>query len=119
MLQCAAVFGAAAVLLGAFAAHGLKGHLSAADLARFEVGARYQMYHALALGLCSLLARTGSAPRWSARLFALGIVLFSGSLYAMPWLGPWTGAITPFGGVAFVAGWLLLLRHAADRSPMP
>lgn len=100
-----------AVALGAFAAHGLRGTLNAADLATFETAVRYQMYHALAL-----LAVAGAVARWGAPtavaagwLFTVGIALFSGSLYLLVLTGPrWLGAITPLGGVAFLAGWALL-----------
>jgi uncharacterized membrane protein YgdD (TMEM256/DUF423 family) len=100
-----------AVALGAFAAHGLRSVLSPTDLATFEVGVRYQMYHALAL-----LAVAGAVARWGATtavaagwFFAAGIVLFSGSLYLLVLTGPrWLGAITPLGGVAFLVGWALL-----------
>ena len=100
------------VALGAFAAHGLRDSLSAADLGTFETGVRYQMYHAFAL-----LAVAGALARWPGAataiaagwLFTAGIVLFSGSLYALVLTGPrWLGAITPLGGVAFLAGWALL-----------
>ena len=100
-----------AVALGAFAAHGLKARLSPDMLATFEVGARYQMYHALAL-----LAVAWACTRWpgaavnaSGWLFVAGTVLFCGSLYALGLSGArWLGAITPFGGAAFLAGWLCL-----------
>jgi|SRR5438067_13822666 len=100
-----------AVALGAFAAHGLKARLSPDMLATFEVGARYQMYHALAL-----LAVGWACTRWpgaavnaSGWLFVAGTVLFCGSLYALGLSGVrWIGAITPFGGAAFLAGWLCL-----------
>lgn len=99
------------VALGAFAAHGLRGSLSAADLGTFETGVRYQMYHAFAL-----FAVAGALARWPAGtvvaagwLFTAGIVLFSGSLYLLVLSGPrWLVAITPLGGVAFLAGWTLL-----------
>ena len=97
--------------LGAFAAHGLKSRLSAELLAVFEVGVRYQMYHALAL-----IAVAWACTRWpgatvtaSGWLFVAGTVLFSGSLYALSLSGVrWLGAITPFGGLAFLAGWMCL-----------
>ena len=97
--------------LGAFAAHGLKSRLSTELLAVFEVGVRYQMYHALAL-----LAVAWACTRWpgalvtaSGWLFVLGTVLFSGSLYVLSVSGVrWLGAITPLGGLAFLAGWACL-----------
>jgi uncharacterized membrane protein YgdD (TMEM256/DUF423 family) len=106
-----AVNGGLSVACGAFAAHGLSGRLSAASLATFETAARYQMYHALALvAVAVLLTRDASSALeragWS---FLIGIVLFSGSLYALTFTGQtWLGAVTPVGGVAFLAGWALL-----------
>ena len=99
------------VAAGAFGAHGLKSRLSPEMLDVFEVGARYQMYHALAL-----LAAAWAAARWPGSaataagwLFILGTVIFSGSLYALSLTGVrWLGAITPMGGLAFLLGWLCL-----------
>jgi uncharacterized membrane protein YgdD (TMEM256/DUF423 family) len=110
------VFGFLAVGLGAFGAHGLRGRLSPEMLAVFETGVRYHMYHALALILTSLLmARMGGwlviAAGWC---FVAGIVLFSGSLYALAVSGVTVlGAITPFGGLALLAGWACLAIAAA------
>ena len=107
------LFGGLGVALGAFGAHVLKNRLAAAMVANFETGVRYQMYHALAL-----LAVTWAISHWpdsrlpvaAGWLFVAGILLFSFSLYALALLGMrWLGAITPLGGVAFVAGWLCLL----------
>lgn len=100
-----------AVALGAFGAHGLKSRLAPEMLAIFDVGVRYQVYHALAL-----LAVAWAAARWpgpwvqaAGWLFLAGIVIFSGSLYALSLTGVrWLGAITPLGGVAFLAGWACL-----------
>ena len=106
-----AVAGLTAVGIGAFAAHALKGKLSPDLFEIFEVGARYHMYHALAL-----LAVAWATTRWpgpatgcAGGLFVAGIVLFSGSLYALALTGirP-LGAITPLGGVCFLAGWVAL-----------
>jgi uncharacterized membrane protein YgdD (TMEM256/DUF423 family) len=110
-LVVAALNGALAVALGAVAAHALSDKLDAPAMSLFETAARYHMYHALALGL-SALAMQGDAARralWSAWLFLAGIVLFSGSLY----LYALTAAhflvfVTPFGGIAFIAGWVWL-----------
>lgn len=107
-----------AVALGAFAAHALKARLEAQLLAAFEVGARYQMYHALALVAVGLLAerRASRLLGASGGLFLAGTVLFSGSLYALSLTGiRGLGAITPFGGVAFLAGWLCLAAAALKR----
>ncbi|HET7363500.1 MAG TPA: DUF423 domain-containing protein [Burkholderiales bacterium] len=100
-----------AVALGAFAAHGLKSRLDPAMLATFETGVRYHMYHALALLAVgwACMRWPGTAANASGWLFVAGTVLFSGSLYALALTGTrWLGAITPFGGVAFLAGWLCL-----------
>jgi uncharacterized membrane protein YgdD (TMEM256/DUF423 family) len=104
-----------AVALGAFGAHALKQRLSADSLAVFETGVRYQMYHSLAL-----LAVAYAAERWSGGLaaaagilFVVGIVLFSGSLYLLGFTGVRAlGAVTPFGGLAFLAGWTCLIVAA-------
>lgn len=99
------------VAAGAFGAHGLKGRLDAEALAIFETAARYEMYHAFAL-LAVAWAQTrwpGAAASASGWLFVVGTILFSGSLYLLSLTGTrWLGAITPFGGVAFLAGWLCL-----------
>lgn len=106
------------VAAGAFAAHGLKTRLTPEMLAVFEVGARYEMYHAFALIACAWAATQwpGKLVDGSGWLFIAGTVLFSGSLYALSLTGfRWLGAITPVGGLAFLAGWLCLaaaaLRH--------
>jgi uncharacterized membrane protein YgdD (TMEM256/DUF423 family) len=105
------VFALLAVGAGAFGAHALRDRLAPDLLAVFETGARYQMYHALAL-----LAVAWGVERWgpggtvaAGWAFVVGIVLFSGSLYLLALTGVrWLGAITPLGGVAFLAGWGLL-----------
>lgn len=106
-----------AVAAGAFGAHALRARLSPDLLAVFETGARYQMYHALGL-LAVAWAVTRWPSPWPPRagwLFLAGTVLFSGSLYALALSGiRWLGAITPLGGLAFLAGWLCL-AFAASR----
>lgn len=100
-----------AVALGAFAAHALKGRLDSALLNTFEIGVRYQMYHALALlAVGWAYGRSpGTAVAASGWLFVLGTLLFSGSLYVLSLSGArWLGAITPLGGAAFLAGWVCL-----------
>ena len=97
--------------LGAFGAHALRERLSPDSLAVFETGVRYQMYHALALlAVAFAVQRWGdSLPSWAGGLFVGGILLFSGSLYALSLSGVRSfGAITPFGGLAFIAGWACL-----------
>ena len=108
-----------AVAAGAFGAHALRARLDPGMLLVFETGARYQMYHALAL-----MAVGWAASRWPGRLteaagwcFVAGTVLFSGSLYAMALTGRRAlGLITPLGGVAFLAGWLCLALAAPRRA---
>nr|WP_238357865.1 DUF423 domain-containing protein [Cohnella zeiphila] len=101
-----------AVAFGAFGAHSLKDHLSEDDLSVFETGVRYQMYHGLGVLLVALLSDrlgNGKLVLWSARLLTIGVVLFSGSLYALAMTGiDAFGPITPIGGVAFLAGWFCL-----------
>lgn len=107
-----------AVAAGAFGAHGLRTRLAPDLLAVFETGARYQMYHALALLGCAWAVTRWPGP-WPARagwLFIVGTIVFSGSLYALALSGVrWLGAITPLGGVAFLAGWACLLLGAVRR----
>lgn len=106
-----AVFGFLAVAAGAFGAHALRARLPAESLAVFETAARYQMYHALALLAVAWITTRWSSPagHWAGWLFVIGIVLFSGSLYVLAATGTrWWGAVTPFGGVAFLAGWVCL-----------
>ena len=110
-LAMGAVSGALAVMLGAFGAHGLKGKLSEEMMKVFQTGVDYHFYHTLALlatGLAALHLRSGllAAGGWA---FALGIVLFSGSLYALSLSGiSKLGAITPIGGLFFIMGWVLM-----------
>lgn len=118
-LFLSALCGGLAVALGAFAAHGLKRHLSPEALAIFETGARYQMYHALGLGLAALtMGLAGGTPaRLAAIAFLVGIVLFSGSLYLLALTGiKALGAITPLGGLAFLIGWVCLAITALRLS---
>jgi uncharacterized membrane protein YgdD (TMEM256/DUF423 family) len=105
-----------AVALGAFAAHGLKARLAPEVLSTFEVGVRYQMYHALALfAVAWACSRSpANAASWAGWLFVAGTLLFSGSLYLLALSGTrWLGAIAPFGGLAFLAGWVCLAVAAA------
>ena len=107
-LTIAAIFGGLSVAAGAFASHALKDRLSERALEIFETGAKYQMYHALALlGVALLLRQEAQTPLIVAGFaFVTGIVIFSGSLYGLSFSGiKWLGAITPFGGVAFLVGW--------------
>jgi len=106
-----ALMGGVGVAIGAFGAHGLRERLSPEMLAVFETGVRYHMYHALALlATAALLPRIdGRAVLIAGWSFTAGIVLFSGSLYALALSGITTlGAVTPLGGLAFIAGWISL-----------
>lgn len=110
-LMLAAFFGFTGVALGAFAAHGLKNRLSAEYLAIFHTGVTYQLVHTLALLGVALLATQipGRLVTWAGASFAIGILLFSGSLYLLTLTGfGKLGIVTPFGGLAFLVGWLLL-----------
>ena len=106
------LFGFVAVAFGAFGAHALKATLSIEMMAVFETSVRYQMYHSFALFVAGWASQKYSGipfavAGWS---FILGILLFSGSLYLLALTGiRWFGAITPFGGLAFLAGWLALV----------
>lgn len=104
---------ALAVMLGAFGAHALRGKLPEHLVNAFTTGVQYQMYHALALLLVGFLVQLYPAShllKWSGALFAVGILLFSGSLYALALTQiKLFGPITPLGGVAFILGWLILL----------
>jgi len=111
----AALAGAAAVVLGAFGAHALRSSLDAQSLGTWHTAVDYQFWHALALLATGVLARTRAsiALRVAAVAFAVGIVLFCGSLYLLALGAPrGFGAITPLGGVAFIVGWLALALHA-------
>lgn len=110
-----AVLAAVGVALGAFGAHGLRGTLSAADMATFETGVRYHLIHAL-----GLLAVAWAASRWPSAtvnaagwLMVAGIAVFAGSLYVLVLTGQrWLGAVTPLGGFCFLAAWALLAWSA-------
>ncbi len=116
-LIAGSLFGALAVILGAFGAHGLKKIVDADTIATFQTGVQYQMYHALALVAAGILFEKfpNKWIQWSCACFIIGIILFSGSLYLLVALKATdqvglkgVGIITPFGGVSFILGWLLL-----------
>ncbi|QKZ07261.1 MULTISPECIES: DUF423 domain-containing protein [Pseudomonas] len=110
-LMLAAFFGFTGVGLGAFAAHGLKDRLSSDYLAVFHTGVNYQLIHALALLALAVLSVQvpGRLVNAAGVMFCIGIVLFSGSLYALTLSGVRLfGVITPFGGLAFLVGWACL-----------
>jgi uncharacterized membrane protein YgdD (TMEM256/DUF423 family) len=117
ILFTASISALIAVALGAFGAHGLEKSLNSEALDTWEVGVRYQFYHSLAMFAVLGLAKVYNTQRAlrSAWLFLLGILLFSGGLYLLSTQtitginGSWIGPITPFGGLLFMAGWLLFL----------
>lgn len=120
----AAIFGGLAVVLGAFAAHGLKAKLDANSLSVFETAVKYQFYHTLAL-LMLIAVKEQVAEQWmkySANCFLIGIVLFSGSLYLLSTTSitglsaSWLGPITPLGGLFFIVGWACLAVGAVKKS---
>jgi uncharacterized membrane protein YgdD (TMEM256/DUF423 family) len=118
-LLLGALLGATGVAAGAFGAHALRGRLDPADLAVYETAVRYQLYHSLALlGVSIWLEQAVRAPfEWAARFFALGVVLFSGSLYLLVLTGQrWLGAVTPLGGGLLIVGWLALAAGAVGRT---
>ncbi len=110
-LALGAISAAISVAAGAFGAHALRARLSPDLLAIFETGARYEMYHALGIVAAgwALVRCPGAAAAWAGWLFVAGTLLFSGSLYALALTGVRAlGAVTPLGGVAFIAGWIAL-----------
>ncbi len=119
MLAWTGVVGALGVLIGAFGAHGMPDHLAArgleADLivrrlGQFDVGVRYHLVHAVAmLAVVSLRELSPRVRRWVFGLMVSGVILFSGSLYVLVATNtPWLGAITPLGGVSWIAAWVVL-----------
>ena len=117
LLLLAAALGAAGVALGAFGAHGLRARLDARALEIWETAVRYHLIHAVAL-LALALSPHAAQLRSAGWLFAAGIAAFSGSLYLLALgIGPRAllGPVTPLGGLAFVAGWLLLAKLALAR----
>lgn len=119
-LSVAGVCGAIAVIAGAFGAHSLEGVVSADRLGTFQTGAHYQLIHAVALlGLSVWLhLRPDRLLRMAAWFWVIGIVLFSGSLYCLVLFDlPALGAVTPFGGIAFIVGWVLVAWAAIRNKP--
>ena len=116
-LQVAAILGAVSVAFGAFGAHALKKMVSDVAVNIFETGVRYQFYHVFALAVVGILYRDFSNKwmLWAGNLFLIGMLLFSGSLYVLTYFKgtakpnfDWIGAITPLGGLAFIAGWVCM-----------
>ena len=117
-LKIAAFMGALTVIFGAFAAHAIKSRVNAETLSIFETGVRYQMYHVFAIFLVGIIYKEFPIKFliWAGNLFLAGIILFSGSLYALTFFKAngnenmnWLGAVTPFGGTCFIVGWSLIL----------
>ena len=108
------------VMLGAFGAHGLKAKISAEMLAVYQTGVHYHLFHALgllAVGLVATQIADSVWLRWSGWLMLLGIILFSGSLYVLSVSGVrWLGMVTPFGGVAFIAAWIVFVIAIAKSA---
>ncbi len=122
-LGWAAVLGALGVAMGAFGAHALRPVLPLQAMTIYETAVRYHLVHALALLGCALAMAVFPAQaallRWSARLFLAGTVLFSGSLYTLASTDlRWLGAVTPLGGVAWIAAWGLLAVAAWRGGPL-
>ena len=123
-LKTAFILAALTVAMGAFAAHGLKNYVSDKALATFETAVRYQFYHVFALMIAGILYKDFyfAAIKVAGWLFITGIILFSGSLYLLCYVKhqqiavTWVGAITPLGGVCFIAGWVLLAVGVSRRS---
>lgn len=117
-ISISALLGGTSVILGAFAAHGLEGRVDEKALGWIRTGAHYQMVHALALLGWALFAATqkeglslGALPGWS---FAIGSLIFSGTLYAMTFGAPrWLGAITPIGGLLLITAWFAFAWQAS------
>ena len=119
-LAIAAINGFLAVAAGAFGAHALTGTLDADAMNAFDVGVRYQMYHALALLAVASVCHTrpSRAIRAAGICMLIGIVLFTGSLYGLTLLNwRWLGPVTPIGGVFLLIGWLLLAVSAWPHDP--
>ncbi|TDH25678.1 DUF423 domain-containing protein [Segetibacter sp. 3557_3] len=126
-LRAAALLGALAVALGAFGAHALRGKVPDVAVNTFETGVRYHFYHVLALCVLAIMYKefTNKWITWAGNLFLVGILLFSGSLYTLTFILAavrpglsWIGIITPFGGLAFIAGWFCMLMgvlRTADK----
>lgn len=117
IIKIASILGALSVALGAFGAHGLKKLVDQQGLNVFETAVRYQFYHVFALLAVGILYKEFASQRLlnAARFFIMGMVLFCGSLYVLTFLQVqkiesfnWIGAITPFGGIAFIVGWVLI-----------
>jgi uncharacterized membrane protein YgdD (TMEM256/DUF423 family) len=124
-IKTAALLGALSVALGAFAAHTLKNSISDYALGIFDTAVKYQFYHVFALLIVGILFKEYHSKwlYWSGRLFIAGIILFSGSLYILAAIKAavlpgynWIGAITPFGGLCFILGWIFLFLAVSAKT---
>jgi len=117
LFTAAALSGALAVILGAFAAHLLSKHLDTRSMEIFETANKYHFIHSIALLLTGVLASLypGKKIKMAGMFFIAGILIFSGSLYVLSMFRSlsWLGMITPLGGICFIAGWLMILLHSA------
>lgn len=120
MIQAGGLLGALAVAIGAFGAHALKGMLAASGRSEtFETAVKYQFYHALAMVLVGILMQNANTEAtrmlgWSGNAFAIGVLIFSGSLYAICFTGITKfGATAPIGGLSMIVGWILLVLAAS------
>ncbi len=123
-LRTAALLGAFSIAIGAFAAHSLKGSVSDYAFDIFETAVRYQFYHVFALLIVGILYKEfpNKFLKWSGRLFIIGIFLFCGSLYFLAYIKAavlpgynWVGAITPFGGLCFIIGWMCVFIGISNK----
>ncbi len=118
-IRVGAWLGGLGVIAGAFGAHGLEGKLDSRALEVFETAAKYQMYHApalLAVGLLAFHGRRGRMLDFAGWSFLVGVLIFSGTLYALAFTGlRWLGAITPIGGLGLIAGWFALAIAAGSK----
>ncbi|MFT3936090.1 MAG: DUF423 domain-containing protein [Chitinophagaceae bacterium] len=126
-LVTASLIGALSVALGAFAAHGLRQIVPPETVAIFETGVRYQFYHCFALLAVAILYEKypGSLLQWAGNCFQIGIILFSGSLYILTAMKASDavgvskiGILTPFGGLFFIAGWILMVIAFIKKGPV-
>lgn len=119
-LLLTALLGGSGVILGAFGAHGLRGKVAENLLEAYKTGVHYQLVHALALfGVALLIQQWGERMSLllAGALFALGVLLFSGSLYGLTFGGPrWLGPVTPLGGLLMIGGWAALFVAALGVS---
>lgn len=121
-ISLGAAFAGLGVVLGAFGAHALREKFTPEAMNIFEIGVRYQMYHAFGVIFCGMVATRidSGLIRGAAGCFSVGILVFSGSLYGLAFSGiRWLGAVTPVGGVLFIVGWVLLAISVQQTASLP